>query len=150
MAYVDFYPSRNCWRVRYSITLGRLKKEKSRYRRSEAAANSLRTRLEDLERASREGMARDSEIRRWIDDGFIEAHQAAVAFRAWAETDARSPQLVPTDYETLLDSYEDYALRVSKAGDPNRKTHNDTMSQARLVVVWLRGAAPSRASTSCM
>ena len=142
MAYINWFRQRSSWRIRYSITLGRTKKERSRYRKSKNAANALLNRVQHLEQATRDGRAEDKEILQWIEEDLIESYEAAVAFRAWAETDARSPKLQPTDYDTLLQMYEAHALRVSKAGDPHRKTHNDTMSLARRIVDWLQGNFP--------
>ena len=93
MAYIDWYKQRSAWRVRYAVTLGRMKKERSRYRKSKSAANSLLNRVAHLEQATSDGRAEDNEILQWIDEGLIDSQEAAVAFRAWAETDARSPKL---------------------------------------------------------
>ena len=34
MAYIDWYAQRSTWRIRYSITLGRIKEERSRHNKS--------------------------------------------------------------------------------------------------------------------
>jgi integrase len=141
MASIDRFPPRNCWRIRYTVANGR---RRARYVKNNAAARQLLTRVNRLEEATRDGMAGDLEIRQWLEDGLLQAEEAAVAFRGWAETEIRSPATATaTDYEAILDAYEEYALRTSKARDPNRKTHANHMSVARAVIGWLRATAPA-------
>jgi integrase len=100
------------------------------------------TRLSDLEQSTRDQIASNAQIKRWIGDGFLSFDQAVVAFPGWADTAARDPGRSATDYTAILAAYESYALVHSKAHDPNRKTHLNNMSRARQVVEWLRANFP--------
>ena len=142
MAYLDPYPKRNCYRVRFTVWLGPVRKLRSRYPRNEGAARALLNRVQRLEDASRDGIARDAEIRGWLEEKLVTPEEAARAFRAWSETEARDPRAIATDFGTLLDAYEEYALRTSKARNPYRKTHTNSMSVAHQVIRWLQETAP--------
>ena len=101
------------------------------------------TRVCRLEEASRDGLAEDREIRQWLEDGLLKPDEAAIAFRGWAETESRTPAVAQeTDYQAIMDAYEEYALRTSKARDPLRKTHTNHMSVAGQVMAWLRAGWP--------
>ncbi len=102
----------------------------------------MRTRLEDLERATRDQIASKPQITRWISDGFLMPDEASAAFPGWGDTAARDPGTSGTNFEAILASYENYALVHSKAHDPHRKTHLSSMSMARQVVEWLRANFP--------
>ena len=132
------YPQRGGWRVRYTLSLGHKKKPKARYCKTKAAATAMCTRLEQLEQATRDQIASNDQIKKWIGEGFLTLDQAAAAFPGWADTAARDPGVSGTDYEAILASYENYALVHSKAHDPHRKTHLSSMSMARQVVEWLQ------------
>jgi integrase len=143
MASLDPFPPRNNYRVRFTVSVGRLKRRRSRYKKTQAAARALFTRVCRLEEASRDGLAEDREIRQWLEDGLLKPDEAAVAFRGWAETEDRTPApLHATDFDALLDAYETYALRTSKARDPFRKTHTNHMSVARQAKAWLEDTSP--------
>ena len=100
------------------------------------------TRLADLEQATRDQIASNAQIKRWIGDGYLSLDQAAAAFPGWADTAARDPGMSGTDFRAILEAYENYALVHSMAHDPHRKTHLNNMSMARQVVEWLRANFP--------
>ena len=142
MAHLDKFKPRNCHRVRWTLHLGQHRVQKSRYPKSVPAARALYTKVSRLEEATRDGLAEDREIRQWMDEDLLSSEQAARAFRGWSETSTRSRKPKPTDYTWLLEAYEEYALRNSKAKDPLRKSHRNHMSVAQQVVDWLKQTAP--------
>ena len=142
MASLERYPARGCWRVRYTITVGPTKRRRARYCKTKAAATALHTRLADLERATRDQIASNAQIKKWVDDEFVTVDEAAAAFPGWGDTSARDPELASTDYDALLRAYEEYALVHSKAHDPHRKAHKNSVTMAVQVVDWLRSNYP--------
>ena len=140
MASLERYPARGCWRVRYTLTMGVMKRRRARYCQTKAAATAMSTRLAELERATRDQLAGNDQIKKWVTDGFITVDEAATAFPGWGDTAAR--ELVATDYDALLRAYEEYALVHSKAHDPHRKTHKNSITMAVQVVDWLRSNYP--------
>ena len=50
------------------------------------------TRLEQLEQATRDQIASNDQIKKWIGEGFFTIDQAAAAFPGWADTAARDFQ----------------------------------------------------------
>ena len=142
LASLDRFPKRGCWRVRYTLTLGNSKIRRARYPKTKGAANALRTRITELEQATRDQVARNVDIKRWVRDGFLTSEEAAIAFPGWEDTAARNRDVSGTDFDAILDAYEEYALRESKAGDPNRKTHRNHLSMARQVIEWMRNNVP--------
>ena len=98
------------------------------------AVTALTTRLADLERATRDQIASNDQIKKWVSDGFITVDEAAAVFPGWGDTVGRDPELAGTDYDILLRAYEKYALVHSKAHDPHRKTHKNSVSLATQVV----------------
>jgi integrase len=138
MASLHPFPQRKCFRVRFTVTLGPRKKQKSRYPRSLSVGRSLYNRASQLEEATRDGIARDGEIRAWIEEGLLEETEAACAFVGWHDTVTRQPgELIATNVDALLAAYEQYALSSSKAKDARRKSHANHMSVARQVCRWL-------------
>ena len=118
--------------------MGGQKKQKSRYPRTLSTGRALSNRVSRLEEATRDGVARDDEIRGWIEEGLLDDSEATAAFPGWRDTMARRPDtLVTTDVAALLDAYEEYAISSSKAKDPGRKSHANHMSVARQVCAWL-------------
>ena len=142
LASLDRYPKRGCWRVRYTLTLGNSKLRRARYPKTKSAGNALRTRVTELEQATRDQVARNVDIKRWVSDGFLTSEEATIAFPGWEDTAARDRDVSGTDFDAILDAYEEYALRESKAGDPSRKSHRNHLSMARQVVEWMRLTAP--------
>ena len=143
MASFDYFAPRNCYRVRFTVHVGKLCHRRSRYPKSKAAARALLARVGSLEEASHDGRAEDREIQQWIEDGLLRPDEAAITFRGWADTKNRRPSPTDaTDYDLILQAYEEYALRTSKARDPVRKTHSNHMSVARQVVKWLTDNFP--------
>ena len=138
MASLEKYRARDCWRVRYTLSLGQLKRRRARYCQTKAAGNALRTRLTDLEQATRDQIASNAQIKKWLTDGFLTREEAGGAFPGWADTAARDPDISGTDFGVLLRAYEEYALDHSKSHDPFRKTHLNNMSLAKKVLDWLK------------
>ena len=142
MASLARYPARGCWRVRYRLSVGQRRLSRARYCKTKSAATALTTRLADLERATRDQIASNDQIKRWVSDGFITVDEAAAMFPGWGDTVGRDPELAETDYDILLRAYEEYALVHSKAHDPHRKAHKNSLSLATQVVDWLRSNHP--------
>ena len=138
MASLARFPARACWRVRYTLSLGHRRLARARYCKTKSAATALTTRLSDLERAMSDEIASNDQIKQWVKDEFISVDEAAAAFPGWGDTAGRDPELASTDYEALLRAFEEYALVHSKAHDPHRKAHKNSVSLASQVVDWLR------------
>lgn len=145
MASLDRFAPRDCWRIRYTVTIGANAKRRARYCRTRSAANALQTRLQAVEDGTRQRVASDHQIREWIEAGYLTGPEAVVAFPGWRDTGARSQEPAGTDYERIHDAYEAYALRTSKARDPFRKAHRNHMSVARAALAWMRETAPDLA-----
>ncbi|MFH1570606.1 MAG: site-specific integrase [Gemmatimonadota bacterium] len=134
---------RSGFRVRYVLRIEGRRLSRSRYPRSRQSARALATSADHLERACREGIARDEEIRRWVTDDLLTADEAALCFPGWGDTRLRGgPPLRPTDYAAVLNAYEERILRASKAHNPLRKSHQNHMGLARQTVAWLQAEYP--------
>jgi integrase len=147
VAFISSFPARNCWRISYTLTLGPKKKRCAKYAQTKPEARALCTRLEQLEMATRSGLASDRDIADWVDRALLKGEDAALAFPGYADTAERQRRLEPrrTDYDQILRAYEQYALDSSKGKSPNRKTHKNHMSYARQVVAWLEIQVPTLA-----
>ena len=139
MASKHWFKHRSCWRIKWRIR-GRIHQA---YRKDEGDANRLVARLFMLEDSAKAGIARQSEIQDWIERGWISADEAVIAFPGWAETGAQRRQASSTDYDAILEEYEERAIDRSKAHDPTRKTHRNNMGIARQVVRWLSSDFPN-------
>ena len=144
VASLDYHSARSCWRIRYTLRIGAQKSRRALYVKSKAEARSLKGKVEQLEQATRSGIARHVDIEEWIRQGWLSAPRASNAFPGYEETVHRQESTVktPTDYQAILDAFEQYALDHSKARDPARKTHRNHMSMARQVCSWLQDTAP--------
>ena len=137
MASLSYHKGRQLWRVDYRIALGTQRRRRTKYAKTQAAGQSLFTHLAAVEAATRTGIVKLDQVWEWIALGYIESDEAAAAFPGFEETDPRTSQAT-VDYDSILSSYEDYAIRTSKAKDPFRKTHQNHMSVARQVLDWLQ------------
>ena len=106
------------------------------------------TRLADLEQATRDQIASNAQIKRWIGDGFLSLDQASEAFPGLADTAARDPGPSATEYRAILEAYDNYALVHSMAHYPHRKTPLNNMSMSRHVLEWLCSTFPDRSPTT--
>ena len=139
MASLQPYPSRSCYRVRFSVKVGNRRKTRNRFPKTQALARVLHSRVTRVEEATRDGVARNDEIRSWIDEDLLEEAEAGIAFPGWRDRVARQPgNLNPGNVDRLLEEYENYAIANSKAKDPQRKSHRNHMSLAKQVAAWLR------------
>jgi len=57
MASIGFYPSRNCYRISYTLIFGTQRKRKARYAPTRDEADTLALRLSELKQATRTGVA---------------------------------------------------------------------------------------------
>ena len=140
MASVHKFSARDCWRVSYRIKIDGQSKKKAKYARTKPEGNLLRTQAERLEAASRSGLVKDSEIEDWINDGWISSDEAETVFRGYSESVVRKKKAAAnliTDYDKILDAYEQYSADNSKGGI-FRKTHRTNISYASQVLSWLR------------
>ena len=139
MASKHWFKARSCWRIKWRVRGN----EHQAYKKAEDDADRLLARVNLLEDASKAGIARQSEIHDWIERGWLGGDEAIVAFPGWAETGARRRRASDTDYEAILELYEQRALDESKAHDSARKTHRNNMGQARQIVEWLSNDSPN-------
>ena len=146
MASLGWFKARSCYRVRWRVYRpGGDSTPGSRYPKTREEANAVLGVVSQLETATRTGLARAEQIQEWIDLGFLTMQQAVAAFPGYKDTSARvSPETVlePTDFGQVLDRYEEEALRKSKARNPHRGTHRNTMARARRVAAWLQDHFP--------
>lgn len=145
MASMSRYPSRNCWRVTYTITLNTGKRSRrAKYIKAHADAKVLTTQLHQLEIATRTRIARQQDIEAWIDRGWLKVDEADRAFDGYAETLERKQrkETQVTDYDKIFAAYESYSAKISKGGALGRD-HGKNLSQARKVLEWLEEACPN-------
>ena len=143
MASISPYPPRNCQRISYRLKLNGRFSQKSRYAKGNSQANRLKRQIEALEEATRTGVATSADIGDWIATGWIKQEEAEIAFPGYGETASREsqPELAKTDYERILEAYEDYVLENSKGG-PERKSYKNHLNMASQVISWLRSEFP--------
>ncbi len=133
MAYIsDVSGRKGLKRVRYSID-GR---ERKKYVRGREGAQRLKTVLSELEQAARTRVADAEKVRRWISEGYLTTSDARSIWPGIGETLRRMGVIQPTDWDAILDAYEDRAVAESKAHNPLRRTHVNTMGRARRVRDW--------------
>ncbi|MFA6110871.1 MAG: site-specific integrase [Candidatus Latescibacterota bacterium] len=144
MASVSRFEPRNCWRVSYTVFLPDRRRPRAKYARSKPEARSLCSRLDQLEAATRSGLAADRDIDFWLERGWLATEEALAAFPGYAETSERRRRVSPdpTDFARILAGYEQYALQKGKSKDPSRKAHKNHMSYAKQVVAWMRDTCP--------
>lgn len=145
MASVSRFEPRDSWRIQYTLRLKGRSARKSKYASTRADALLLARQIENLEDATKTGIARMGDIEGWIDRGWITAQEAAVGFPGFAESSKRSRtgKAIQVDFNAILRAYEEYALRHSKAGNPFRHSHRAHMHLARQVVAWLQTESPA-------
>ena len=145
MAYVgDVSGRKGLKRVRYSID-GR---ERKKYVRGREGTQHLLTALSELEQAARTGVADAEKIRLWITEGYLTATDARNVWPGVSETLQRMGVIQPTNWSRILSSYEDRAIAESKAHNPLRRTHINTMGRARRVQAWWEQEVPELSSVT--
>ena len=140
MASIDRHRARDCYRIRYTVTVKDNRIRRPRYAKTREEANIIMGKATSLEAAMKSRVAGDEEIQDWINRELITAEEARDAFPGFADTSARTGagRLEPTDYDQILAEYEEHAIRSSKAKDPMRRTHLNTMARAQRVLEWMR------------
>ena len=144
MAHLDQFKSRNTHRIRYTLSLRGRQKTRAKYVRDRVEADQLKVRLEEIERATRTGIARQEDIGEWIDRGWIMQDEAEIAFTGFAESTDRRRHLdgKPTDYDAIEDAYADHATANTKGGGGSTRNIQNSMSHARVGLEWLRSHFP--------
>ena len=145
MASVSRFEPRDSWRIQYTLRLRGRSKRKSKYASTRVDAQLLARQLENLEDATRTGIARMPDIEAWIERGWLTPQEAAVGFPGFAESArrTRTGKAAAVDFKAIVQAYEDYALRRSKAGNPFRHSHRAHMHLARQVIAWLQAHSPA-------
>jgi len=139
MAYISEVSGRKgLRRVRYSID-GR---ERTKYARGREGTKQLQFALSELELAARSRVADADKIRRWISEGYLTSSDALAVWPGIGETLKRMGVIQPTDWDAILHAYEDRAIAESKAHNPLRRTHVNTMGRARRVRDWWAHEVP--------
>tara|TARA_Y100001960_G_C14702733_1_gene842598 strand:+ start:223 stop:456 length:234 start_codon:yes stop_codon:yes gene_type:complete len=77
MASLEKYSARKNWRVRYTVYFGHQKRRRAQHCTTKAAATAMRTRLAELERATKDQVGSNAQIKKWIQDGFLTSDEAA-------------------------------------------------------------------------
>jgi site-specific recombinase XerD len=147
MATFTAFPSRKCYRVRYTLTLDTIKKRRAKYAPIKSEAQTLAQRLTHLEQATRTGIASHPDIEDWIQRGWITADEADRAFVGYSETPSRTRGALDTDYDNLLRAYEEYSERNTKDAI-YRKSHGVNMGRAKKVIGWFSDKHPDLASVT--
>ena len=134
MASLDFHTARDCWRIRYTVRLGVHRRRRPVYAKTKAEGRSLKGKLELLEQSMRSGIVRQADLHEWLLRGWVTAEEAAIAFPGYQETVDR--QASPTNYNKLLEAYEQYALDHSKARAPSRPHAGVPAPVTLLAMTW--------------
>lgn len=140
------YPTRKSWRVQYTLHLRDRKVRRSKYAKTQGAGRQLLRRLDELEEATRSGMAALEAIEEWIDRQWIKPDEAEIAFRGFAETRERNArhQTQGTNYDALRLAYSDYVEDRAKPTARIIRSRNlsTAMSVADRALKWLRAEFP--------
>ena len=135
--------ARKTLRVQYQVVLGGKAKHRSKYSKRKDVAAHLFQLAEILERCSKTGAPpTPAQITDILECQLISPEEMRRSFPYWSPGMTMAPAAQATDYDALLEAYEDYALRHSKAGDPARKTHQIHMNSAINAIKWMRQVAP--------
>ena len=139
MAWVAPFKPRTNWRVRYNLYLLGKRQRRDKYADTRADAELLAKRIEELETATKRGIATRQQIEEWIDRGWLRASEASIAFTGYEESRRRAIGNNPqdTDFSKLLAAYEQYSFGVSKDEIYN-KAHKTNMGRAEKVIAWLQ------------
>ena len=98
MASVHRYPKRDSWRISYYLRLRDQLVKKAKYSKLRPDANLLKRQLENLEHATRTGLASETEINEWVERGWLKEEEAKTA----AATNAKPKDLPPLFVVVLL------------------------------------------------
>ena len=142
MATVTPFPPRNCYRVRYTLTLNGTKKRRAKYAPTKGHAQTLAQRLGHLEQATRAGIASYSDIEDWIQRGWISPEEAATTFVGYATKLSQSSSTYDTGYARILQVYAEYSERNTK-DTIYHKSHRVNMGRAEKVINWLSNQHPN-------
>ena len=142
MASLSPHPSRkDCRRYRLQFFLqmhGAGKHRKQKYVKTASEAHTVKLQLENLEQASRNGMASTKDIEYWIAREYLSQEEAARCFPEWSnvlELRDRAGRY-ETDYDRIEDGVNEWSCRNSKEGSGG-KTHSSRMSYMRALREWL-------------
>ena len=142
MAAVDPFPPRNCYRVRYTLTLDGVKKRRAKYAPTKVHAQTLAQRLGHIEQATRTGIACYSDIEDWIRRGWISPEEADATFVGYSTKISRAPATLDTEYDRMLQGYAEYSERNTK-DTIYQKNHSVNMGRAKKIVAWLSDQYPN-------
>ena len=142
MASLSPYPSRKCWRVAFSIYIGGQRKlRRSLYAQSKADGAILKGQLEQLERATKNGMASRDDVLDWVEKSWLKQAEAAVIFEGFQDVIEHRRELRATDYGTIVDRYVD-DWHGNNRRDVKGKNHGSDMSHVMGAVGWLQEDCP--------
>ncbi len=144
MAWIAPFSPRRNWRVGFILQLRDERRRRYKYVPTRADADVLAKGVEQLETATKMGIARREQIEEWIDRGWLRPSEAEDTFTGFAESRRRAAANGPqvTDFSKLLAAYEQYSFGVSKDEIYN-KGHKTNLGRAKKVIAWLQATAPA-------
>ena len=112
MASISYIDSKKLHRIFYRLKVNGELVDKAKYAKQKSRANQLKTQIGQLESATRIGIAATEEIELWVERGWIKQEEAEEAFPGLKETASRQRRgrVETTDYDAILDAYEEYAM----------------------------------------
>ena len=145
MAFYVHRKKSDTYQAHYNILLNKKSKRKTKSTRTKPEVEQLVPCLEQLEQATRMGVARREDIFEWIDNGWLTGDEAAAIFDGFTDAlrahQRRQQTTQGTDYDMLLDMYDEYVEQNSKS-NPRQYNQRLQAGKARRVVQWLQSTAP--------
>ena len=144
MASISYTEHKRIYRVFYRLKINGGFVDKAKYAKQKSKANGLKTQLEQLESATRTGIATLGEIEQWIARGWLKKNEATQGFPGYEESMTRKKrtQVSGTNYKEIQVAYEEYVQANSKGGI-DRKSYRNHISMANQVLAWLEEEFPN-------
>jgi len=136
MASISYFPPRKNWRVSFTIYLRDGVSKKAKYVKSKEDAKFLMGCLDQLERKTKNRLAKQEEIEEWIQQKWLKEEDARVIFDGYTEAARKKKNFTTTNYTVLLDAYKEFWLAKTDREIISKNLGSD-MSHARNILFWL-------------